>query len=217
MAGRSLQSGQRLADELTASGGRGVALELDLRDERSVEDGVAAAVSRLGGLDIVVDSGGISPIYKRAELTTSEEWDSILATNARGAFLLARTAGRHLLEQGAGVIIFVTSIYERVGGERLAAYAASKGAVGQLARSLAVEWASRGVRVNCIAPAYAATALTEGLLGSATHRERIERATPLGRVARPEEVAGTAGFLASSAGSYITGTTVFVDGGWTAH
>ena len=216
VAGRSLEGLEQTRAQIAGLGRGAAAVSMDLRDEDSVEAGVARAIAELGGLDVVVNSGGVSPIFKRAETIATEEWDSIFATNTRGAFLLARAAGRHLLDQGSGVLIFVTSVHEEVGIERLAAYCASKGALRLLARVLALEWAPRGVRVNCLAPAYVETELTAGLRTNAALRERIEQATPLGRMAAPEEVAGAAVFLASDAAGYVTGATLLLDGGWTA-
>ena len=197
-------------------GTRPLGIEMDVRQEASVQVGVDAAVDWLGGLNIVVNASGVSPIYERADRISAASWDDIFATNARGAFLVAREAGRHLLEGDGGSIIFLTSIYEAVGGERLAAYAASKGAVRQLARALALDWAQAGIRVNCIAPAYVETELTAGLTASPRHRASIENATPLGRLGTVDDITGAALFLASDQSSYVTGTTLFVDGGWTA-
>jgi NAD(P)-dependent dehydrogenase (short-subunit alcohol dehydrogenase family) len=216
LAARSTETLEALREEIKSAGGRAVSLSLDLRDERSIEAAVNGAVEGLGGLEVVVNSGGVSPIFKRAETISAEEWDEVFTTNTRGAFLLARAAGRHLLQQGRGSLIFVTSVLEAVGQERLAAYAASKGATRILARTLALEWASRGVRVNCLAPAYVETDLTAGLRANPSLRGAIEAATPLGRMASPEEIAGAAVYLASDAASYVTGTTLFLDGGWTA-
>jgi len=215
LAGRSSGRLSRIRAEVDLAGQRSVAIEVDVRDERSVNDAVRTAIDQLGGLDIVVAASGVSPIYKSAERISIEEWDEIFATNARGAFLVARAAGQHMLERGEGSIIFVTSIYQRAGGENLAAYAASKGAVSQLAGSLALDWASRGVRVNCIAPGYVRTHLTAGLESNPDLLAMIERSTPLGRMATPDEIAGAALYLASDAASYVTGSTLFVDGGWT--
>ena len=121
-----------------------------------------------------------------------------------------------LLEQGRGSCIFVSSVLEAVGAERLAAYAASKGALRQLARSLALEWAPRGVRVNCLAPGYVETDMTAGLRANPGLLAHIEAASAVGRLASPDEIAGAAVFLASDAASYVTGSTLFVDGGQTA-
>lgn len=216
LAGRSRERLAVVRAEAGLTGQRSVAIEVDVRDERSVNDAVRTAIDQLGGVDIVVAASGVSPIYKSAERISVDEWDEIFATNTRGAFLVARAAGQPMLERGGGSMIFVTSIYQWAGGERLAAYAASKGAVSQLVRSLALDWASRGVRVNCIAPGYVRTHLTAGLESNPGLLAMIERSTPLGRMATPDEIAGAALYLASDAASYVTGSTLFVDGGWTA-
>lgn len=220
LAGRSRDrlaaAATAVAEVIEVGGSPPVVIEMDLRDEASVDAGFAQAVEALGSIDTVVGAGGVSPLFQRIEHTDVADWDEIFATNARGSFLLARAAGRHMLERKSGAVVLVSSIHEEVGAERLAAYAASKGAVRQLVRSLALEWAPSGVRINSLAPAYVTTELTQGLRASDRHRGRIEGATPLGRMAVPDEVAGAAVFLASDAASYVTGTTLFVDGGWTA-
>jgi NAD(P)-dependent dehydrogenase (short-subunit alcohol dehydrogenase family) len=191
-------------------------MEIDVRSEASVDAGVDAAAERLGGLEVVVDAAGISPVYRRVAQLSVADWDAVFETNARGAFLVARSAGRHLLAGEAGSLIFITSIHEQVGGERLSAYAASKGAVRQLARSLALEWAASGVRVNCIAPAYAETDLTAGLRANDHFRDELLRQTPTGRWVGLDEIAGAAVYLASDVAASVTGTTLTIDGGWTA-
>ncbi len=216
VAGRTAEALHARQQEIEAMGRQAVAVPLDLGNERSVNEGVAQAIESLGGLDIVVNSGGISPIFKRAETITIQEWDEIFDINTRGAFLLARAAGETLLRQRRGVVIFVSSIHEDVGLERLAAYAASKGALRMLARVLALEWAPRGVRVNVLAPGYVATDLTAGIRANPSLLQSIEEATPLGRMATPNEVAAAAVFMASEAAAYMTGTSLVLDGGWTA-
>jgi NAD(P)-dependent dehydrogenase (short-subunit alcohol dehydrogenase family) len=217
LAGRSSERLAAIEAAVRAAGGSPPAvIAMDLREEASVDGAFARAVEALGAIDAVVGAGGVSPIFQRIEDTEVADWDEVFATNARGSFLLARAAGRHMLERKTGSVVLVSSIHEEVGAERLAAYAASKGAVRQLVRSIALEWASSGVRINAIAPAYVTTDLTQGLRSNDRHRERIESATPMGRMAAPDEVAGAAVFLASEAAGYITGTTLFVDGGWTA-
>lgn len=216
LAGRSEERLLRVRAEVDLLGGKAVVIKVDVRDERSVSDAVTAAIDQLAGLDVVVTASGISPIYKSAERITVEEWDETFATNTRGAFLVARDAGKYMMQRGGGSIVFVTSMYEQVGGERLAAYAASKGAVGLLARSLALDWAAREIRVNCVAPGYVSTDLTSGLRSNSGLLAMLEKSTPLGRMAVPDEIAGAVLYLASDAASYVTGSTLVVDGGWSA-
>ncbi len=176
---------------------------------------VDRTLRRFGRLDVLVHCAGISPIFKPSESVEDEEWLEIIDTNLTGTFYCCREAARAMLRQGKGSIVAVSSVHGSVGLERLAAYAASKGGVEMLTRTLAVEWARRGVRVNALAPGYIRTALSEPLLGS-RWEERIRAAVPMGRFGMCEELVGAALFLASDASAYVTGTTLFVDGGWTA-
>lgn len=181
-------------------------------DPRFTED----CVRRIGDLDVLVNCAGISPSFRRSESLPDADWRRVLEVNLDGAFHCARAAGRRMLERGAGSIVNVSSVHGTTGFERIAAYAASKGGVEALTRVLAVEWAGRGVRVNAIAPGYFATELSHGLITSPTWGETVRRAIPQGRVAQAHELAGAVVFLASDASSYVTGSTLFVDGGWTA-
>lgn len=172
-------------------------------------------VRRIGRLDVLVNCAGISPTFTRSESVPDEDWRHVLQVNLDGTFYCCRAAGRRMLEQGAGSIINVSSVHGTTGFDRIAAYAASKGGVEALTRVLAVEWADRGVRVNSLAPGYFATDLSHGLMNS-RWGEAIRRAVPQGRVGEAAELAGAAVFLASDAASYVTGSTLYVDGGWTA-
>lgn len=181
-----------------------------------VLESVATIRARWGGLDVLVHCAGISPILKRAEQTTDEEWREVIDVNLNGAFTCAREAGRLMLESGGGSIVLISSVHGQVGMARLAPYAASKGALELLGRSLALEWADRGVRVNTVAPGYFETDMTRGLRGHERSRTRLLDQVPLGRFGSPEELTGAAVYLASDASSYVTGSTLTIDGGWTA-
>lgn len=172
-------------------------------------------IERYGRLDGLVNNAGISPSFVRSERATDADFDRVLDVNVGGSFRCARAAAQVMLQAGTGAIVNISSVHAQVGFERIAAYAASKGAIEALTKSLAVEWADRGVRVNCVAPGYYRTDLSHGLLDSAWG-ERILRNIPLGRTGEAEELASAVVFLLSDQSSYVTGTTMTVDGGWKA-
>ncbi|WP_280460721.1 SDR family NAD(P)-dependent oxidoreductase [Nocardia carnea] len=168
-----------------------------------------------GRLDVLINCAGISPSFTRSEKLSDEVWQQVLRVNLDGAFYCARAAGAAMLEQHGGSIVNVTSVHASAGFDRIAAYAASKGGLEALTKTLAVEWADRGVRVNALAPGYFRTDLSSGLIDS-NWGQRIIDATPAGRVGYPRELGGAAVFLAADASSFMTGTTLTVDGGWLA-
>jgi NAD(P)-dependent dehydrogenase (short-subunit alcohol dehydrogenase family) len=187
----------------------------DLRDLASLP-ALVERVEENGPLDGLVNCAGISPRFTRSEELDVEAFREIIETNTIGSFICARAAGRIMLGQREpGSIVNVSSVHARVGYPRIAAYAASKGAIDALTTTLAVEWADRGVRVNTLAPGYFETDLSRGLLQS-SWGEDIRRRTPMGRTGEPRELTGAATFLLSDASSYVTGTTLSVDGGWQA-
>lgn len=215
-AGARLAVTSRTESDLTA-------LAAELGEETlvlpgSVDDPAFAeeCVDRIGKLDVLVNCAGISPTFRRSEKVSDADWSQVLRVNLDGTFFCARAAGRRMLAQGSGSIVNVSSVHGTTGFERIAAYAASKGGVEALTRVLAVEWADRGVRVNALAPGYFETDLSHGLITS-PWGETVRRAVPQGRVGAPRELAGAVVFLASDASSYVTGSTLYVDGGWTAH
>jgi 2-deoxy-D-gluconate 3-dehydrogenase len=180
-------------------------------------------VERLGRLDILVNSAGIA-IRRPATEVSLEDWDRVIAVNMTGTFLCSRAAARQMIAQGkdgrgsGGAIVQIASIMGLSGGGLYPniSYQTSKGAVVNMTRALAVEWAPHGIRVNAVAPTWVKTPFIAGLMGQPDLIARIERVTPLARLAEPEDVAAAVLYLAGAGASMVTGHTLFVDGGFLA-
>ena len=204
--------------EITERGGRALAIPTDVSDETAVDASFGEVVTREGSVDVLVNNAGIAIRRPATELALAD-WDKVIAVNMTGAFLCARAAARHMIARGkGGVIVNVASIMGLSGGGLYpnVSYQASKGAVVNMTRALAIEWAPRGIRVNAVAPTYVRTRLTAPLLDDPDMIARTEAMTPLKRLAEPEEVAAAICFLASPAASMITGHVLPVDGGFLA-
>jgi gluconate 5-dehydrogenase len=215
LAARTAAQLDAVAAAVQASGSRAVVVPTDVARAADVERLVARCVEECGGLDVLVNNAGVSPYYKPTERLAEAEWRQVLDVNLTGTFLCCQAAAASLAQR-RGCVINVVSVGAAVGLPRLAAYCAAKAGVEALTRVLALEWAERGVRVNALGPAFLATDLTAGLRANpALHQGLVDR-TPLGRLGAPDEVVGAAIFLASDAASYVTGQTLYVDGGWLA-
>jgi NAD(P)-dependent dehydrogenase (short-subunit alcohol dehydrogenase family) len=205
------------AASIREAGARALATRLDTTDRASCERLVEFAKTSFGSVDVLVNNAGID-IIKPAEDMDGESWAKVVDVNLAGYFNCAQCAAREMLAQGGGSIVNNSSIASLVGIPGLVAYSAAKAGVNQLTRVMAVEWATRGVRVNAFAPGYFENIMRDAGAehGRAEKQEQIERFTPMGRRGRPEELIGPVAFLASEASSYVTGAILTVDGGYTA-
>jgi NAD(P)-dependent dehydrogenase (short-subunit alcohol dehydrogenase family) len=192
--------------------GRGLALQMDVASKSSVDEGFAVVDRTWGRVDIAVTNAAIEPIVPFLELDEAT-WDRIVDTNLKGTFLVAQAAARRMVRRRAGVIITLSSVNAEVARPESAAYAATKGGVRQLTKAMAVALAPHGVRVNAIGPGTVVTGLTRHLLRDRKWRDAVFARTPMQRVADPREIGEVAVFLASDMSSYMTGSTVYVDGG----
>jgi NAD(P)-dependent dehydrogenase (short-subunit alcohol dehydrogenase family) len=202
----------QLGGEVEASGRAFLPVELDLAQAEQIPAAVARAWEWRGGIDILVNAAGIIIRSEPLDVTPTE-WDEVFAVNARGTFFLTQAVGRRMLEAGNGSIVTVTSLAGEVVTRAALSYQASKAALIQMTRALAVHWAPH-VRVNAVAPGYVRTDLNTAWLEDEQNRAYVVGKTPLGRVGEPRDVVGAVTFLASSAASYVTGQNLRVDGGW---
>ncbi|UZW56442.1 SDR family oxidoreductase [Sphingobium sp. JS3065] len=190
-------------------------LAVDVSDAAQATRMVADAVDVLGGIDILVNSAGIGAV-EPSESLSPKEWRRTLAVNLDGCFYVSQAAIRHMLEGGkGGAIVNIGSILGHVGYPEHASYTAAKGAVVNLTRSLGIEFASRGIRVNCVSPGFVRTPMVE-LQATDDIMSQLVAAHPIGRIAEPEEIAKPVLFLASDEASFIVGAHIMVDGGYTA-
>ena len=214
-ASETEQQVKACASRVKEEGVRDVLVQGDVSKEDDVVAMVASAVSELDGLDVLINNAGIQ-ISRPSEELSSADFDKVLAVNLRGSFLCAREAIKHFLAVGRpGVIINVSSVHQLIPKPDYLGYSVSKGGMQNLTRTLALEYAGRGIRVNGIGPGATITPINSAWIDDPVKREQVESHIPMARAGTADEMGGVACFLASDDAAYITGQTIFVDGGLT--
>jgi NAD(P)-dependent dehydrogenase (short-subunit alcohol dehydrogenase family) len=212
---RHLEAVQKTTAEIRSKGRKSLEIVSDVSSRESLEQLLQQCISTFGHVDILVNSAGRTKRTPTLDVTDGE-WNDIIETNLSGVLRACQVFGRHMIEREYGRIINIASLSSFVALYEVAAYAASKAAVASLTKSLAIEWADKGVNVNAIAPGVFRTALNEKLLDETERGREFLVRTPMKRFGKVEELAGAAVFLASEAASFVTGEVLVVDGGFLA-
>lgn len=213
--GRDEARNKQVVTEIEQLNRKAISFSTDLNSIDSLNEMVENIASTFGTIDILVNNAGTSQTNFALDVTEAE-WDKIMNLNVKSLFFCSQAVAKLMKNQGKGKIINVSSVVGAVGDVGISPYTASKAAVINLTRSLALEWARFGIQVNAIGPAYIETEMNHEELSNPRVREKIISKTPLKRLGNPEEIEGAVLLLASDAGSFITGQTIFVDGGWLA-
>ncbi len=193
-------------------GRKALALPMDITNREQVEKAVQTVLQEFGTLDILVNNAGMN-IRSKALDVTDEEWHTIMSTNLHGAFMMAQASARVMKDHGGGKIVNISSVGGGIALRTGVVYASTKAALIQMTKNLAIEWAEYGININAIGPWYFKTPLTEKLLANQNYLNEILGRTPLKRVGELEEVVAPVVFLSGNGANYITGQTLFVDGG----
>lgn len=215
VCGRSLVDLERVSAAVRNIGVESEGFVLDVTSRENVCEGVRKIFDRFSRVDILVNNAGVNhrvPVLEYPE----EAWDRVINTNLKGYFLVAQAVVPQMIERGYGKVINMSSIFGAVALPNQLAYASSKGGVDQMTKVMALEWAKKGVRVNAIAPTYFETELVAQLRNDPERFDFITERTPMGRWGYPPELEGLVIFLASRGSDFITGQTIYIDGGWTA-
>ena len=215
LAARDLEALEHLAAEIRADGGEAMSVELDVRDVEQIGSAFEQVRAHFGSLDVLVNNAGLGANHP-AEDVTEIDWDQMMDVNLRGLFFACQAAGRIMLAQGRGRIINMSSQAGVVGIRDHAVYSASKGGVNLLTKVLALEWSSRGVTVNAVAPTFIYTPGTAERLDQPEYLDGVLSRLPIGRVGTTTDVAAAVLYLASTAGGMVSGHILVVDGAWTA-
>jgi NAD(P)-dependent dehydrogenase (short-subunit alcohol dehydrogenase family) len=215
LAGRHQDRLDRAVDRLGGGSQRLAARVIDVADASQVNAMMDDVVRGFGRIDILVTAAGVQHRSPAASFG-HDAWNEVLRVNLDGTFYCAQAAARYMIPKKTGRIIMITSLTAEIGIPHIAAYAASRGGIRQLCKTMAVEWAEHGVTVNCIGPGRFRTRMTEDVFADETKRAKFLGVIPMRRAGVPDDLAGAAVFLASESSSYVTGQSLYIDGGWLA-
>lgn len=216
VAARTVEDLETLAKEIDGLGRRSLTVETDVRERDQIERMIRTTVDELGRLDILVNNAGGSNFSAPVLGLRPQGWDKIISLNLDSVFHATQLGAQAMLESGGGSIIQMSSVAGIEAAPGLSMYSAAKGGVRLFTASVAKELAASGVRVNCIAPGWIDTPLNEWMTSDEGTLKEAEKMIPMGRIGRPEEIVGAAVYLASDASTFVTGTTLVIDGGQTA-
>lgn len=212
-AARRVDLLEEIVKEIKGRGGGGFHVKCDLSRDEDIFNLIERTVHHYGKVDILVNNAGISPFVKKSEEVTREIWEKVIQVNLLAPFLLCREAGKLMMKQNWGRIINMASAGGLIAIPRQIAYSATKGALIQMTRTLAVEWVKYNITVNAIAPGYLVTDLTEGVRKSEIISKNLLQRIPIGRFGEAGDTVGAALYLASEGAGYTTGTVLVIDGG----
>ena len=215
ISGRDRKVLHETLDELHEFNDKCIAISGDLSDIQEVKRLIDTAADTFGTVDVLINNAGVN-IAKPAMEVTEADWDTVLDLNLKTAFFASQTAAKYMLVQKSGRIINIASQMAFVGYIKRAAYCSSKGGLVQLTKSLAVEWAKQGIRVNAVAPTFIETELTNKMFEDEEFKKDVENRILLDGLSQPQDISGAVLYLASNLANFVTGETIKVDGGWTA-
>jgi len=218
IAARRIEKLEEVKKEIEAKGGKALVLQMDVLKKEEIVAGIAKIVATFGRLDILLNNAGVGALSPALDMT-DYMWDTVLNTNLRAYFVVAREAAKEMVKNKSGRIISIASILSGGVGSGMAGavnYCASKGGVVAMTESLADEFATMGITVNAIGPGFIDTDMTKQVQTMPEFYQKLLARTPIGRFGKPEEIAAGVVYLASDEAGYTTGTTLYIDGGWTA-
>ncbi len=215
ISSRKAQACEQVVTAISEAGGEAVSVPCNISDPAQLQNLMDRTIEAWGRLDILVCNAAVNPYFGPMETMPEDAYDRIMNCNVKSNFLLTRMAAKLMANGGGGNIILISSIGGNQGSDTLAVYGISKAADSSMAKSLAIEWGSRGIRANCIAPGLIKTDMSRALWENEKLLKNVEEGTPVHRIGQPADIGGVAVFLASKAAAYITGQTIVVDGGIT--